>query len=397
MQVTTEGANARVAELGYRVFDADNHYYEPEDAFLRYMDPKLANRAPRWVEMIDGGGKRLVFGDHVNRYLGADQTFSVVGRPGSLAQGQAGVVRQQKDDLIPIPADCRNRDARLDVMDRQGVESTMLFPTLAVSVEPLVVDDVELTYGNLHAFNRWLDDDWGFNYQGRIYGVPLMSLLDPFLAVEELEFVLSRGARVVHVRPGPIAGHSPADRLYDSFWRTVVEADAAVVFHACDDPYRYEMGKIWGWGNVNVPARYIPPLHRIIAGFGRPVHDTLVSLIYGKLFERFPGLRVGTIELGSEWVPTLLQSLEQAGRGDLDEDPIDTLREHVWVAPFEDEDIVRLVDAIGIERIVMGSDYPHTDGLAEPTSFADHLTGFDDDAVRKIMRDNARQLITRGS
>ncbi len=396
MQPTTKIAESPVADLGYRLFDADNHYYEPEDAFLRYVDPRLVHRAPRWVDVGDGGGKRLVFGDRLNRYLGADQTFSHVGRAGGLSQGQAGVVRQQRENLEPIRPEARERDARLALMDRQGLESTMLFPTLGVSVEPLIIDDVELTYANLHAFNQWLDDDWGFNFQDRIYGVPLLSLLDPFLAVDELEFVLSRGARVVHLRPGPVGGHSPADRLFDQFWKTAVGADAAVVFHASDDSYRYELGKIWGWGNVNVPARHIPPLHRIISGHGRPIHDTVVSLLYGKLFERFPALRVGTIELGCAWVPELLRNLEEAGQGDLSEHPLDTFRKHVWVAPFENEDIAGLAKAIGTDRVLFGSDYPHTDGLAEPASFKEVLRDFDQDAVRRILRDNARALVTPG-
>jgi len=394
MRGTAEAVRSPVPDVDYRLFDADNHYYEPEDAFLRHMSPLLANKAPRWVAMPDGG-KRLLFADRINRYLGADQTFTFVGRPGGLSQGEAAVAIQKKADLIPVPPDCRNRGARLEVMDRQGVESTMLFPTLGVSVEQLIVDDAELTYGCLRAFNQWLDEDWGFNYEDRIYGVPLLSLLDPLLAVEELEFVVSRGARVVHLRPGPAAGRSPADRRLDPFWRTLVDADAAVVFHASDDCYRYEMAKVWGWGNVNVPARHIPPVQRIIAGFGRPVHDTLVAMIYGKLFERFPSLRVGTIELGCSWVPTLVQNLEQAGRGDLDEEPTEVLRQHVWVAPFEDEDIAGVADLLGVERLVMGSDYPHTDGLTEPMTFAHHLKDFNPDAVRRIMRDNARDLVGR--
>ena len=92
-EAPTEPVDGRIGALGYRLFDADNHYYEPEDAFLRFMDHRLANKAPRWMEMTEGGGKRLVFGDRINRHLGADQTFSVVGRPGGLAQGTAAVQR----------------------------------------------------------------------------------------------------------------------------------------------------------------------------------------------------------------------------------------------------------------------------------------------------------------
>jgi predicted TIM-barrel fold metal-dependent hydrolase len=264
-------------------------------------------------------------------------------------------------------------------------------------VEQLLADDVEATYANLHAFNRWLDEDWGFNYQRRIYAVPLLSLLDPFRAVAELEFVLERGARLVHLRPGPVAGRSPADPIYDRFWSTLTEADAAVVFHAADDSYRYELAKVWGWGNVNVPARNIPPLQRIIAGYGRSIHDTLAAMLYGNLFQRFPTLRAATIELGCGWVPDLLRNLERAGPGDLAEPPVDTFRRHVWVNAYEHEDLAGLAEAIGTRRILFGSDFPHTDGLPDPIDYAHALKAFDQDATRRIMRDNALELVGGGS
>jgi predicted TIM-barrel fold metal-dependent hydrolase len=393
MQATGEAGDRGDAGLGYGLFDADNHYYEPEDAFLRYMDPRIAHKAPRWVQLVDGGAKRLMFGDRMNRFMGADHTFGAVGQPGVLLQGLAGKV-QHKAELEPPRPEYRDRDARLSVMDRQGLEATLLFPSLGVSVEQLLADDIEATYANLHAFNQWLDDDWGFNFHDRVYGVPLLSLLDPFLAVDELEFVVGRGAPVVHLRAGPVAGRSPADRLFDRFWTAVSETGVAVVFHAADESYRYDMATIWGWGNVNVPARNIPPVQRVIAGHDRCIHDTLASLLYGKLFERFPMLRLATIELGCAWVPELLANLERAGRGDLDEDPIETFQRHVWVTPFENEDLLGLADDIGIDRIMFGSDFPHMDGLAEPATYADALKGFDDDAIRKIMRDNARDLVS---
>jgi predicted TIM-barrel fold metal-dependent hydrolase len=392
MDAATATVDERVARLGCRLFDADNHYYEPEDAFLRHLDPRIEHKAPRWVQMADGGGRRLVFGDRLNRFLGADHTFGMVGKPGGLAQGEAGVVRQLRENLEPARPEYRERAARLAVMDRQGLEAALLFPTLAVSVESLLTDDVEATYANLHAFNEWLDEDWGFDYQGRIYGVPLISLLDPFRAVDELEFVVARGAPVVNIRSGPVAGHSPADLIYDRFWTAVAAADIVVAFHSADDSYRHEMAKIWGWGNVNVPARWIPPIQRVVAGLDRSIHDTIASLLYGKLFERFPTLRLATIELGCAWVPDLFRSLEQAGRGDLAEHPIDTLREHFWVAPFEGEDLAGLAAAIGVDHILFGSDYPHTDGLAEPATYMDALKAFEEDAVRRIMHDNAHEL-----
>jgi predicted TIM-barrel fold metal-dependent hydrolase len=73
--------------------------------------------------------------------------------------------------------------------------------------------------------------------------------------------------------------------------------------------------------------------------------------------------------------------------------PVETLREHVWVTPYYEEDLSKLAELIGVERILFGSDWPHGEGLAEPTDFVKELDGFDDVAVRKIMRDNALDLL----
>jgi len=381
------------SSLGYGLFDADNHYYETEDAFLRFADPAFAHRAPRWVQTEDGS-RRLVFGDRMNRYLGADHTFSMVGKPGSLHQGSASSAVQKRSNLGPPMPEFQQRDARVEWMNGQGLASSLVFPTLGLSVEALLVDDVTSTYSNLHAFNRWIDDQWGFNFNDRIYGAPLISLLDPARAVEELEFVLARGARAILLRYGPIAGRSPSDPIYDRFWSMVADAGVAVIYHSADNGLRWEMAQIWGWGNVNVPARNIPPLQRLIASHERSIHDTIATLIYGKLFERFPTLRFAAIELGSSWVGDLVDSFERVGKGDLDVEPIETFKKHFWVTPFEDDDIRSLADTIGIDRLMFGSDYPHTDGLAEPAKFAEYLEGFGPDEVRKIMHDNARGLLS---
>src|SRR4051812_34669602 len=116
MQATRGRVDARVEALGYHLVDADNHYYEAEDAFLRYVDPRLEHRAPRWVQTADGK-RKIIFGDRMNRFLGADHSFAKVARAGIMAQGQAGSNAHQDGELIPTPPECRERDARLAVMD----------------------------------------------------------------------------------------------------------------------------------------------------------------------------------------------------------------------------------------------------------------------------------------
>jgi predicted TIM-barrel fold metal-dependent hydrolase len=280
----------------------------------------------------------------------------------------------------------------------------LLFPTLAVCVEHFMKQDVEQTYANVRAFNRWLDEDWGFAHKQRIYAVPLLSLLDVECAVAELEWVIGRGARVIHLRPGPQAGRSPADPIFDPFWARVNEAQLAVAFHISESGYNEMMSVHWGeQGN--------PPSHRQSAFqwtnfYGdRPISDTLSALILHNLFGRFPSLRVLSVENGSLYVPYLMKVMDKMkgmGRngpwlgGYVKGRPSEIFRQHVYVSPYHEEDIVALAGVLGPERVLFGSDYPHAEGLAEPASFADRLRGLPEAAVSQIMSENMQRVIAGG-
>ena len=128
----------------------------------------------------------------------------------------------------------------------------------------------------------------------------------------------------------------------------------------------------------------------------RAIHDTMASLIVHGVFKRHPRLRVASIENGSDWVYPLLKALrKQANRTPwvFVEDPLDTIKQHVWVTPYYEEDIRHLADTIGLEHVLFGSDWPHGEGLADPVSFTDELTEFTPDEVQRIMRDNCAELV----
>ena len=78
------------------------------------------------------------------------------------------------------------------------------------------------------------------------------------------------------------------------------------------------------------------------------------------------------------------------------EDPLETFKRHIWIAPYYEDDIRNLADHIGTSQVLMGSDFPHAEGLADPVKFVDELEGFDDREVRAIMRDNTRNLTEPG-
>lgn len=387
-----------MAALSFRAFDADNHYYEATDAFTRHIPREFRKRGVQWAE-IDGK-RRLLVGGRVNRFI-PNPTFDPVARPGALDEYFRGKtagddIRAAFGELEPIRAAYREPAARLELMDEQGLEGAFLFPTLGVGMEDALEDDPEAAHAVFHAFNEWLLDDWGFEYAGRLFAAPMISFLDPGRAVAEVEWVVERGARIVVMRSGPVRdpnGHrSPGDVAHDPVWARLEEAGITVAYHSGESGYGF-LAEAWGQDPEFEAFRY-DSFKQIITGH-RPIHDTVAALVCHGVFTRFPGLRVATIESGSDWVQPLLRALGRAHRqrpGEFGVHPVEQLKRHVWVSPFYEDDMLGLRDAIGADHVLFGSDYPHAEGLADPLGYVDDLAGFTDDEIRLVMRENARAL-----
>ena len=387
--------------LDFPIFDADNHYYEATDAFTRHMDPALAKRGMQWAEVE--GKQRLLVGGKVNRFI-PNPTFERVSTPGALTsyfRAEEGVtdMRAAFGELQPITErpEYRDRDARLKVMDEQGIESCFMLPTLGVGMEAALEHDPPALTAAFTAFNRWLDEDWGFNYLDRIYAPPYISLVDVDWAVAELEHALEHHASVVLIRPGPVNGlggrRAPGHPDHDPFWARVNEAGITILIHGGDSSYAtYE--QLWGLSGELESFR-IPLLKRLLSA--NPIHDMMGSLIADKVFDRFPNVRIATIETGSGWVRPLLKKVKALSvqmPHEFDADPVEQFIEHVWVAPFWEDNIPGLIERLGPDRVLFGSDWPHAEGIAEPASFVRELKDVPEEDVRKIMRDNARQLVS---
>jgi predicted TIM-barrel fold metal-dependent hydrolase len=284
-------------------------------------------------------------------------------------------------------------------MDRQGIERCFLFPTLGVGMEQALVDDLPAQRAAFRGFNRWLEEEWGFAWADRLYAAPYLVLSDVEEAVRELEWALERGARVICRVAGPVRTasgmRSPADPCFDPFWARVNEAGVTLAMHGGD----YGYGRfLEDWGERGELESFRgSPLKSVMLG-NRAPYDTMAALICHGLFRRFPNLRIASIEMGSNWVPWLFQSLRRVygqNPAGFAENPLDTFRRHVWVSPFHEDDVPLLRDLLGAERLLMGSDYPHAEGLAEPTDYVYELKDFSDDEIRRVMRENALDLSRR--
>ena len=329
-------------------------------------------------------------------------TFDPIAKPGALYHFLRGNPEGENAlallrDREPIPAAYHHSGPRLDVMDEQGLEAMWLFPTLGVLYEELLKHDPEAVALTFTAFNRWLDEDWGFAAEGRIFAAPYLSLCDLDWACRELEWALERGARVITLRPAAVftrdGSFAPSDERFDPFWARVQEAGITTVVHASDSGYSTH-----GYTQDGFSASFGEGMAKpSIKSFNieRAAYDFLMTVLYDKLFERFPGLRLASVENGSEFLPQLFRKLESAGKNYrhwFGEDPSETFRRHVWINPFWEDDIDEVVRLMGPERVIFGSDWPHIEGLPQPLDYLADVAHFDDDARAKILYQNTRSL-----
>ena len=245
------------------------------------------------------------------------------------------------------------------------------------------------------AFNRWMLEDWGFDYQGRIYAAPYIPLCDPAWAEEELEWAIANGAKMISQTPGRVRGTkhgSPGDPIYDGFWARMAEANLTLGIHSGDASYNAFADQFGVGGTFK--AFDFDPLR--IAMSAEPVADKLAAMACHGVFTRHPQLRVATVECGSQWVSGLIKRLKKVyGQMPMffKNDPVEQFKRNVWVAPYYEDDLNELRDLIGADHVLFGSDYPHAEGLAEPTDFIHDCEGYSDAEVQLVMRDNAMGLL----
>ena len=395
-----------MAQLPYLAFDADNHYYEAEDAFTRHVPKNMRARCVQWCE-IDGRRHHLV-GGKLARAV-ANPTWNPIAKPGAISDFLRGNPNKLDPKSLlaerePLPDYYMEPGPRVKKLEEQGLEATWLFPTLGVLYEELLKEDTDAVLTLVRAFNRWLDEDWGVNYQNKIFASPYITLADVDFACEELEWALEKDARTVVLRPSAVwTRHdgtlSPSNPKFDPFWARVNEAGITVVIHAGDSGYTTH-----GYVQDGFSAAagdfggYMPNIKHF--NIERAAYDFLITLSYEKLFERFPNLRIASIENGAEFLPDLMRKLRQsrdrfAVMGYYKEDPATLFKEHVWINPFWEDDVNEVAEIMGADRVIFGSDWPHIEGMPEPLDYVPELAKFSDEDKRLILRENAVGLNER--
>ncbi len=389
----------------YQAIDVDNHYYETDDCFTRHIDPRFRDDA---LHLVSGKepARKWVVRDRLVTFMpfnALDQTAA----PGALQRFFSGTDTKRSlsgDDYIrpsQIP-ELYRKPERVALMDEQNLEAVVMLPTVGVLVEPDLEDMPDVLTANYRAFNRWVEDEWGYGADSRVFGVPMLSLVDIDWAIAELHRVVELGAKFIYMRTGPVQGISPGLPRFDKFWAEVERTGVRVILHVGNAGFAAMYSTQWGEPS-DVPLMRYSAFQQYTCVVERPIGDTLAAMILHNLFGRFPGIEVLSIENGSSWVAPLLKGMDKAAKmssamgltpgGPLTALPSETFKRNIYVAPFHEDDIVGLVKLIGADRVLFGSDYPHAEGLTTPMDFAAALDSLTEQQVRLVMRSNAARLV----
>jgi predicted TIM-barrel fold metal-dependent hydrolase len=189
--------------------------------------------------------------------------------------------------------------------------------------------------------------------------------------------------------------HNPFDPMFDPFWARVNEAGITVVVHAGDSGQSSNGYARDGFNATFKGGDWRPTLKSF--AIEEAVHDYLASMMFANLFGRFPNLRVASVENGAEFLPDLFRKLRSQDKklsGYWGEDPVDLFRRHVWINPFWEDDLATVVEQMGADRVIFGSDWPHIEALPHPLDYLPDTKVLAPGDRRLVLYDNAIELAT---
>jgi predicted TIM-barrel fold metal-dependent hydrolase len=265
--------------------------------------------------------------------------------------------------------------------------------------------DAELAIGAARAHNRGMVEFCAVD--PRLLPTCYVPLFDLDRAAALADEAIGLGAAALLVASGCPPGHSPSHIGLDGVWARAQEAGIPVVFHVGGTGDLIERG----YFNNGLPVP--PDFHggeenfRSVdyMGIPHPPMQTLATMIFDGVLERFPSLRIGVIEQGAIWMPSWMRQMESAFDAfvrheerlqSLSLRPSEYVRRQVRATPYPTEDVGWIIDQSGPEVCLFSSDYPHVEGGRRPVErFQASLdqAGTDDDARRRFWSDNFLDLM----
>jgi uncharacterized protein len=333
----------------HQIIDSDGHVVEPRAVWEQYTEPEFRERMIQVRRNRDGMDELFIDGENRSRPA-LPVAASMV--PGGLAD----LERARRLTWDDVPRGGFDPRERLKVMDREGIDVAVLYPSLWLLYGDLT--DPKLAAAACRAYSNWMAD-FCRQAPARLYGVAPMPLQDVDEAVREMRRVVKElGYKAVFVRPNPFNGRRLNDPAYDPFWREAQELDVAVAVHGSFGTRMPTMGA----------DRYHDPFffHMVCHPFEQQA--ACMDIICGGVLAKFPRLRIAFLESGIGWLGYWLDRMDSHFEkmhsyvAFLKKKPTEYFIEQCYLTIDPDERTLAAMVALGVGRNVLwGSDFPHFD------------------------------------
>jgi predicted TIM-barrel fold metal-dependent hydrolase len=378
--------------MQYKCISVDDHVYESPDAYQKRLPKKLRENGPR---ILKGDGYQAwVIEDHIRAPIG----------------GLGAVAGRKFEDYSPEPVPGGYGDVpkaywdaaeRLLIMDQDGIDAEVLFPGLAGFGGGgfFGVKDPELRSACYRAYNDHVAEDWRGIAPERFVGQCALPLYDIDQSVAELKRSYEKGHRSV-MFPGDPAGFGfppLADKAWDPLLATIQELDIPMSIH------------IGGGPPPAQPATAESPLRVGAKGAAEAMIvnslssniSSMAIIMFSGILERFPRLKVVSVESGIGWVPYFLEQCDDTytrqrywTKSDLRMLPSEYAARQLYWNFWNEKAGLRLLDVIGEDHVMFESDYPHSICNWPNTQkvINDICEGLSPATRQKVLADNAVRL-----
>jgi predicted TIM-barrel fold metal-dependent hydrolase len=329
--------------------DADGHVLEPAWLWERYLEERYRPRAMR--VRTDEQGLEYLEHDGRPSERAVKGALSLMGAMGE----ESPAIRPYMDS---IPYGAGDPKERLELLDREGLDAALLYPTIGLLWE-CAVTDAEISLAYMRAYNRWIADfcrDSG----GRLVPIAQLTLLDPEGSAAELERAVRDGCRGGFVAPFTHSQKPHGHPDHDALWAKACELDVPIGIHPTWEPKWAVPVRFRGF------AREAEFFYNVMLRQG--VQQAFLSFFALGTLDRFPALRLGVLEAGSGWIGSFLDRADAvfetiAGRGArLAKRPSEIFRRQCFISGDPDETAApHVIEHVGADHFVWATDYPHPD------------------------------------
>jgi predicted TIM-barrel fold metal-dependent hydrolase len=383
------------ASQDQRIISVDDHVIEPPNLWTDRVSRADRDRVPHVIEQ-DGAS----IWEYEDVRIPIPGLFVQAGRP------EAEIVPELMSYQKMRPA-YFEPEARAADMDADGVLASLCFPTIPryCGQTFLEAKDRDLALCCLRAYNDWTVEDWAGGAPGRFIPLAIVPLWDPVLAAEEVRRCGAMGAKAVSFSENPAKLGLPSIHDPGEHWRPFLEAV---------DETRLPLCIHFGSSSMVPNTSDDAPIY--VSAMLSPVNLIYATAdwLFSRQLERYPNLKICLSEGGIGWIPYILERADYviehmpwarryeaydysgAEHDNLGpaQSPAELFRDHIFGCFIDDETGIKNLDAIGIDNVMIETDYPHGDGTF-PNSQANArrlLSHLDEESRYKIMQGNARRV-----